>query len=314
VGGRAVTGGRALTRGLRAVLARPRLVVGIWLLHLVLAWGVTWPFFHELSSATALRPYAGALAQGLQLDIMAEIIARRPAVSRAATTGMALGAGCWIFASWFLTAGVLGVLRAAPAELSLRRFAVHAVDRGFAMAGLQLLSVVPYVVALGLLVAGGALGARLGARSADIRWVVAATMAGALPGLGLWLVITTAVDIARAYAVLDRERPLGRVLAQAFRLVAGRLRPAIFVQLGGVVLWLALSGVYLALAWPWRYAASGAFLVLVIVREVLILGRVGVRIAVLGANLALVPALHRERWAGASGAPPMAQGDEPHNT
>jgi len=267
------------------------LVLGVYVANLVWTLVATWPFFAHLSAATAARPYAAILGRGLHLDALAEVMGRRPGVSTAAQAALAVGVLGWLVIGWFLTAGILGLLRAEPAELTLRRFASLAAARGFAMARLQLASVVPYTAAAGVLLAGAALAGFVAWRTTPNPLViVGAAGLGAVPGLLLWLVTMAALDVARARAVLADERRMWRVLLRAFRFVWAHPGPTLGLQVGGGLLFWALTGLYLTLAWPWPYAGTAAFAALTLVRQVLVLGRTGVHVAVLGGSLALVAA------------------------
>jgi hypothetical protein len=267
-------------------------VLGIYLANLAWTLVATWPFYEHLAAATAARPYAAILGRGLHLDVLAEVMARRPGVDTAAQAGLAVGVLGWLVIGWFLTAGILGVLRSAPTELSLRRFAALAATGGFAMARLQLLSVVPYLAATGVLLGGGALGGFVAWRTTpDVRVLVGAAALGAAPGLALWLATKATLDLARARAVLGDEPEMWRVLLRAFRLVWAFPRGALGLQVGGGLLFWALTGIYLAVAWPWPYAGTAAFAALTLIRQALVFGRTGVRVAVLGGSLELVLAL-----------------------
>ncbi|HEY3354503.1 MAG TPA: hypothetical protein VGQ83_14725 [Polyangia bacterium] len=291
----AVTATRALAAGVRGAWRRPELVGGLYLLNLAWTLAVTWPFLLALSRATALRPYAAPLARGLQVDVLAEIVARRPLLGTAAQAAVGVGVAGWLVLSWFLTAGVLGVLREAPRELTLRRFLALAGAHGLAMARLQLWSALPYAAAIAALAGGVAIAGWAAFRAVNPFVTVAAGAAGALPGLVMLVLTTTAVDVARAQAVLGADRAMGRLLLRAYRLVVARWRATIGVQLGAGLLWLAASAAYLALAWPWPYAATAAFVLLTLLRQALVVARTGVRVATLGANLEVVAEVAVER-------------------
>ncbi|HJZ84158.1 MAG TPA: hypothetical protein VKN99_03265 [Polyangia bacterium] len=310
----------ALGFGLRAARQRKRLVVGLFLLNLL--WALAWsgPFFATFQRATADRPYADILARGLHLDVLSEILFHHPDVAAAAQAGAFAGTLSWIILSWFLVAGVLGLLREAPEAASLRRFGAEAAGGGFRMARLQFWSLLPYGIALLIGCVGAAIGGGLGARAAHPGWMIGLAIVGALPGLVLWLAVATALDVARARTMLRDERVMGRVLWESLRLTAREPRRFMGVQVGGDALWLGASALYLILAFAWPYASVLPFVALTLMRQGLVLVRTGVRVGTLGGTLELTRRLleaeanrARERALGTPPAPsgPPLAGVEP---
>jgi len=139
--------------------------------------------------------------------------------------------------------------------------------------------------------------------------MIAAAAAAALPGVLLTLVVTTAVDAARAVAATGEERAMWRVLLGALRLVWRQPRRLLGVQVWGGLLILVAGAVYLALAWPAAYAGPAAFVGLMLLREVAVLARTGLRVATLAGMLHIIAAAApaSSRAAGAAlepGGPP----------
>jgi hypothetical protein len=60
------------------------------------------------------------------------------------------------------------------------------------------------------------------------------------------------------------------------------------VQLWGGLSILLASAVYLALAWPAAYAGGAAFVGLILLREVAVLARIGLRVATLAGTLHVI--------------------------
>ncbi|MBI5480807.1 MAG: hypothetical protein HY906_18255 [Deltaproteobacteria bacterium] len=285
-----MTATAALRSGLVEAWRRPRLVAGLFVLNVLWAVAAVWPFYAQLTTATARSPYAGVLARGLDFDVLAEVLQRHPAVVTAAFSGVLVGLVAWMVLSWFLTAGVLGALRAPAPEAGLRSFVDAALGRGLAMARLQLLSLLPYGAALVVTVAFGAVAGWLGSRAASPWTAVWAALGGAVPGLVLWLWATTAVDLARARAFVEEEPRMRRLLWSSLRQVPRWPCRCIAVQLLGGVLWIAVSLLYLALGARSPFAFAGGLLLLTVLREALVVARIEIRLGVLGGTLALAAA------------------------
>jgi hypothetical protein len=279
---------KALGLGLSAARQRPRLVLGIFAIDLVLSYFATWPFHETFSAATEMRPFADPLASGTKLDILSEIFARRPDIMTAGQAGAAAATFAWIVLNWFLIAGVIGLLREPPEGANLRRFGAEAAAHGFAMMRLQLWSLVFYAVA-GIVVALGAtLGWVVGEKMVNPWWTLILSGLFCLPGLFLMLVVGTAVDIARVRTVTSGNRAMLSMLAWGLGVVRRHPRETLGVQFLGGLLWAAIGAVYLLIAWPWPYATGVAFAFLTLLRELTVLLRTGVRVGTLGGILELV--------------------------
>jgi hypothetical protein len=285
-----ITARKALRVGLASAQKRPRLVLGIFAIDLLLAFLATTPFHQTLSSATDMRPFADPLASGFKLDILSEIVARRPDVMTAGQAGMLAGTLAWIVLNWFLMGGVLGLLREPPEAATLRRFGAEAATHGFAMMRLQLWSLLGYGIAAIVIGLGGALGQAVGEKIVNPWWTLITIAVAVLPGLFLFLVVATAVDVARVRTVLLGNRATLSNLAYSFGLVSRHPTATIGVQFLGGMLWLGAGAIYLAVAWPFPYASAGAFALLTLLRQLTVLVRHGIRIGSLGGTLAVVRA------------------------
>jgi hypothetical protein len=283
----------ALRSGLLEVWRRPRLVGGLFLLNVLWAVLATWPFYSQLRRVTGRTTFADVLGRGLDFDVLAEVLQHQPAVGTAASSGVLVGLLLWVVLSWFLTAGVLGALRQPPGEGTGRAFVDAALGRGLAMGRLQLLSLVPYAVAA-LVVAGlGALAGWLGSRAVSPWTAVWAGVVGAVPGLLLWLWVTTAVDVARVRAFVEDDLHMGRLLWSSLRLARRWPWRYVLVQVVGGALWLGASVLYLALARRSAFGFAGGLVLLMLLRESLVILRIAIRTGVLGGTLALAAASDR---------------------
>jgi hypothetical protein len=262
-------------------------VGGLFVLNVVWAVAATWPFYAQLRRAADRSPYADALARGLSYDVLAETLQRHPAIVTAATSGLLVGLLAWVVLSWFLTAGALGALQAPAEKGQGRAFVDAALGRGLAMARLQLFSLIPYagaaVITVGLVTLAGWLGSR-----AVSPWpAVAAAIVGALPGLALGLLVTAAVDLARARVFVEADQRMWRLLWSSLREVRRWPCRFVSVQILGGALWLGVSLLYLALGLRSAFAFAGGLLLLTALREALVVLRIGIRLGVLGGTLAL---------------------------
>jgi hypothetical protein len=289
----AVTATAALRTGLQEAWRRPRLLAGLFVLNVLWAAAAVWPFYAQLARVTARRPYAEVLAQGLDFDVLAEVLQRHPAIVTAALSGVLVGLLAWMVLSWFLTAGILGVLRAPAAAWGVRPFLEAAFDRGLAMARLQLLSLGPYAAAAVVIVAFGTLAGWLGSHAVSPWPAVWAAFFGAVPGLLLWLWATTAVDLARVRAFLEDEPRMRYLLWSSLRQASRWPCRLLVVQLLGGALWLAVGLLYLALGSSSAFAFAGGLLLLTVLREALVGVRIAIRLGVLSGTLALAGARDR---------------------
>ena len=285
-----MTARKALATGLRAARQRPLLVLGIFGIDVVLSWLATLPFHETFASATEMRPFADPLAGGLKLDILSEVFARRPDVTVAGTAGALAGTVAWIVLQWFLVAGVMGLLREPVQAATFRRFGAEAAAHGFAMMRLQLWSLLAYLVAAIVIWIGGMIGYAIGGRAVN-PWVGAVAIGvGMLPGLFAWLFVATSVDVGRARTVLLSERAMLSTLFDSFRQVKRNPRTLIGIQFLGGLLWVGITLLHVALTWPFQFSSVTGLAVFVLIRQVTVLLRHGVRIGSLGGTLEVVRA------------------------
>jgi len=230
------------------------------------------------------------LAGGLKLDILSEIFSRRPDVTVAASAGALAGTIAWIVLQWFLIAGVMGLLREPVEAATFRRFGAEAAAHGFAMMRLQLWSLLAYLVAAIVIWLGGMIGYAIGAKAVNPWVTFVVTGVGMLPGLFVWLVVATAVDVGRARTVLLSERAMLSTLVDSFRQVMRNPRTLIGVQFLGGLLWFVVSALYFFGTYPFQFASLFGFAVFVLLRQITVLLRTGVRIGSLGGTLEVVRA------------------------
>jgi len=184
-----------IREGLRAAWTQRRLCLAIYAAGLVLAFVAAAPSLFAIDSAAALIPLADRL-EGSGLDVYAAVtilqeVDFRPAVA----TALLFVLGAHVLGLWVIGGLLAALRRGGPATLG--RFFAGASATFLPMVRLQFLALIAYGVALGLLLAGGALGGWLG-ESAVLAQAPALWRVGlALPGLAVLLMVSTAVGYGR---------------------------------------------------------------------------------------------------------------------
>jgi len=252
-----------LIEGSRAALRGYRYVVGFLGLNLVLAWLGTGPFRAGASAVTGHSLLGARLTSGLDLSVLAELLARPELGTPQGSGGAGLNAALlFALASVVFMPGVLQAF-AAGGRLPREAFFGACGRNAWRFGRLALLFAVTGGLLTGLLglAAKGAVSAA--GRSTHERlpfWV----------GLGASLVILTALtflrlwfDLAQAHVVLRDQRAVRRALAAAL----GRIRACGLRLLGGYLLITLLAAAAAGLglrAWAGLVPSGsvfGAFLV-----------------------------------------------------
>jgi hypothetical protein len=278
--------------GLAAARRTPRLALTLWFLNLALALAAGVPGWLALRSAIGLLPEADALRQGFDLGVLLDLAEMRPGLIGGLLLS-ALGVACLgLLLGAAATGGALEVLTSRDE----RPFA-HQFGRGagrffvrFVRAGL-LVGVVAVVVAG--LVAGPllALSSRL-RRESGLELVTNATWAAA--------VLLGALVVLLALLALDAARV--RIVREDARRVLPLLRSGFAVVLSHPVKWLgtwganaALVALALALYVAFRNAVPAGtgplVLLMFVAQQAFQLVRSGLRVALLGSEVALVARL-----------------------
>ena len=279
-----------LTReGLSAARRAPRLVVTLWLLNLALALAAGVPGWLAVRSAIAFLPEADPLRHGFDLSVLLDLVERRPGLIGGLAFSALGVAALGLLVGAAATGGALEVLTSRDA----RPFA-HQFGRGagrffgrFVRAGLVVGLVAALVAGL---VAGPllALSSRL-RRESGLELVTNATwVAGVLLGGLVVLLSLLALDAARVRIVREDARRVLPLLRSGFAVVLGH--PLKWLGTWGVnaLLGVAALGLYVA----FRNAVPAGTVPLVLLmfaaQQAFVLVRSGLRVALLGSEIALV--------------------------
>lgn len=282
--------GRATVLGLRAAAGNGRLVATLWLANLTLALAAGFPIWRALADAIGPLPLADPMADAFSASVLADLSELRPGlVAGLRDTALALF-GIGLVVGLLTSAGSLEVLTSRDARPFAHRFGRGAF-RFFAR--FLRLGVITLVVAL---VAGGLVGGPLIALSRRLRresgseWLALAVLGLALVAAGIAvLTVLLLQDAARVRIVREDPRRVLPVLRGVVGLVLRR--PAAWLgtwAVNGVLLLLAFAA-YLALAQA--VPAARLLPLVILLQQLFVLTRCGLRVALLGAEVSLVEAL-----------------------
>ena len=274
--------------GLQAARDNGPLVATLWLLNLALALAAVLPTWRALADAIGLLPGADVLAEAISIEVLADLGELRPGL----VAGFVNAAGAFyllgLVVGPVVAGGALEVLTGADERPFAHRFG----RGGFRFFGRFLrLGAITLAAAslLAALTAGPlfALG-RYARRESGSEWLSLGVMAAACAVLGLALLLALLVQDAARIRIVREDAPrVLPALAAGARLVLHS--PAAWLSTWAVnaLLLLAAFGAYLALSGT---AALGSrVLALVALQQGFVLARCGLRVALLGAEVALVP-------------------------
>lgn len=280
----------ATARGLQAARRNKRLVVTLWLVNLALALAAAVPAWRALDDAIGLLPAADSLAEAFSFGVLADLAELRPGLvgglGDAAAAIFVLG----LLVGLVATGGSLEVLTSGDERPFAHRFGRGAFR--FFSRFLRLGAITLVLAVLLALLAAGPLFAlsRYVRRESGSEWLALAVLFAALVagGLGVLLVLLVQ-DAARVLIVRDDLRRVRQALRAAVALVWRH--PGSWLGAWGwnaLLLGLAFAA-YLVLASA--IPAGPLLLALVLLQQLFVLVRCGLRVALLGAEIALVPAL-----------------------
>jgi hypothetical protein len=302
----------ATREGLAAARRAPRLVVTLWLVNLTLALAAGVPGFLALRSAIALLPAADALADGFSLGILVDLAEMRPGLFG----GLALSALGVAFLGLLVGAAATGGALEILMSRDDRPFA-HRFGRGagrffgrFLRAGL-LAGVVGAGVAA--LVAGPvlALGGWLRRESSSEALSHLVLLGGVALAALVILLALLALDAARILIVREDVRRTLPVLRSCFAVVLGH--PVKWVGTWGVnaILGVLALGLYVAFRNAVPAGTGTLILLMLVAQQVFVVVRAGLRVALLGSEIALVGRLRPLPVTAAPEPPQPASGPEP---
>jgi hypothetical protein len=298
----------ATAQGLEAARRNKRLAVTLWLFNLALALAAAVPGWRALVDAIGPLPAADSLAEALSFGVLADLAELRPGfisgLGDAAAAIFALG----LLVGLVAAGGSLEVLTSGDDRPFGHRFGRGAFR--FFLRFLRLGAISLVLAVLLTLVAAGPLLAlsRYLRRESGSEWLALAVLFAAVVVGGLALLLVLLVqDAARVLIVREDLRRVRQALRAATALVWRH--PARWLGTwasNALLLGLAFAA-YLALA---NAVPAGPLLVvLVLLQQLFVLVRCGLRVALLGAEIALVPV--REPPAAPPPQPPVEPSPEP---
>jgi hypothetical protein len=279
---------KATFQGLQAARRNKRLAVTLWIINLGLALAAAMPGWRAIHDAIGLLPTADSLADSFSFGVIADLAELRPGlISGLGDTALAVFV-LGLLAGVVASGGALEVLTSGDERSFAHRFGRGAF-RFFAR--FLRLGAITLVVALllTLLVAGPLFAlSRYLRRESGSEWLALALLLAALVAFGLVILVT--------HLVQDAARVL--VVRGDLRRVVPALRSAVGLLWRHPVAWLGtwasnalllglVFAAYLALANA--IPASRLLLALVLLQQAFVLVRCGLRVALLGAEIALVP-------------------------
>lgn len=282
----------ATREGLAALRRHPVLAVTIWLLNLVLALAAGLPGFFALRSAIGLLPEADALANGFSMGVLVDLVEMRPGL----LGGLALSALGVAFLGLLAGAAATGGALEVMTSRDERPFA-HRFGRGagrfffrFLRAGL-LAGLAGALVAA--LLAGPILtvGGRLRRESGSEALAHLVSLSGVVVAALVFLLALLALDAARVRIVREDARRVLPMLGSGFAVVLGH--PVKWVGTWAVNALLGVLALALYLAFRNGVPSGTVPLVLLMfaAQQAFVLVRSGLRVALLGSEMALVERL-----------------------
>lgn len=277
--------------GVRAVSQYTGMVLALFVVHILVAWGTGIVIMNILATAFADKPLFDEAVDG-DVVALAEIAGNARGVIDA-ITWVAIGAVVsWAIVSWFLAGGILSVFTDRPRGRAdtARCFGAGGATYFLVFARLALISVIYHLPVLFVL------GVGVGHVQDKVEYaltmgeVARALIIGLTPALLAHVVVSTIIDYARAELVLRRpaHESLGAVRA-AIRATGYVFRRP--VALGHVLLyWVAFAAISLGFAWVAHdhamlgfYGAAALFAL----RQGVVLLRFAARVAVMAGQVEL---------------------------
>ncbi len=283
---------RDLVRGgVRAVSLYTGMLLALFVVHVLVAWGAGMIIVQILAEAFAHRPLFDEAVDGELVALLEVLRDSGPVI--AAVRWVAIGAVlAWIMVSWFLAGGVLAVFTERPRGRAdtARCFGAGGATHFLVFARLALISAFYHLPVLFILILGVEHAASKIEHALTMRELVVPLVVGLLPAALAHVFVSTIIDHARAELVLRRpsHESLGAMRA-AFRATGFMFRRPVAL-LHVLVYWLFFATVSIGFAWIAQGRAmmglSGA-LALFALRQGVVLLRLAARVAVIAGQVDL---------------------------
>lgn len=282
----------ALVRGgVRAVSQYTGMLLALFVVHVMVAWGAGVIMVQILASAFAHRPLFDEAVDG-DLIALLDVLANAETVVNA-ISWVAIGAVlAWTVTSWFLAGGVLSVFTERPRGRTetARCFGAGGANHFLVFARLGLVSALYHLPVLFLLFLGAEHAQEKANHALTLSEIVWPMVYGLLPAALGHVIVSTVIDYARAEIVLRRptHETLGATRA-ALRATGYIFRRPVSL-LHVLVYWLFFVAVSLAFAWIAHGRAMlgfGGAMALFALRQGVALLRLAARIAVMAGQVDL---------------------------
>ncbi len=283
--------GQLVRSGVRAVSQYTGMLLALFVIHLLVAWGAGIIIMQILAEAFAHRPLFDDAVDG-DLIALLEVLGNAEAVFFS-VRWVAVGAViAWVMIGWFLAGGVLSVFTERPRGRTetARCFGAGGASHFLVFARLALVTALYHLPVLFLLFLGLDHIATELEYALTVGELVVPLLVGLLPAAIAHVIVSTVIDYARAELVLRRptHESLGATRA-AFRATGYVFRrPVALLHVG--VYWLFFVGISLAFAWLAQGRAmlgGGGALALLALRQGVALLRLGARVAVIAGQVDL---------------------------
>lgn len=282
----------ALVRGgVRAVSQYTGMLLALFVVHLLVAWGVGIIIVQIFADAFANRPLFDEAVDG-DLVALFQVLRNSHAVVHAVGWVAIGGVIMWAIVSWFLAGGVLAVLTERPrgrAETA-RCFGAGGATTFLVFARLALVSLLYHLPVLFLFFLGlDHIGSKL-EYALTVGELIGPLVVGLLPAALAHVIVSTVIDYARAEIVLRRPSHPSLGATRAALRATGYVfrRPVALLHV--VVYWLFFVGVSFAFAWLAHGRAMlglGGALALLALRQGVALLRLAARTAVIAGQVDL---------------------------
>lgn len=236
--------------GVRGISEYTGMVLGVFLVQLIAAWGAGLVVLQILAAAFSDRPIFDDAVDGDAVSLLV-VLAEAPRVFEAVKWVVLGAVAMWMVWSWFLTGGVLAVLTERPRGrlATARCFGAGGATTFLVFGRLGLISIVLHLPVLFVFGLGAGYLADQLAVAVSFGELVGPLVLALAPAALLHGFVSTAIDYARAELTLRRptHETLGATRATIRAIGFMFRRP---VALGHVLLyWALFVGVSLAFAW-----------------------------------------------------------------
>lgn len=278
----------ATAAGFRTISRHRRLVFVLWAFGLALSLAATFPLWRALAAAIGPLPHADSLR--FSAEIFADLVELRPGLMTGLGAAAASTFGLGLLLGLVFAGGALEVLSSRDDHPFAHRFgrgAFRFFGRFLRLGAITCAIAVP----LAALVGGPlfALSARL-RRDSGSEWLAIGTWVAALLAIGLVVLVALLVqDAARVRIVTTDERRVRKALRPALSIVWRGKTAWLGTWLLNALVLLVLFAAYVAAAEA--IPAGRALFLLLLLQQAFVLSRCGLRVALLGSEVALVGAL-----------------------